>query len=260
MDKIIISGGNPLYGNVSISGMKNAALPVICACMLNKETCIIDNIPPISDIETLLMILSSMGADVKMLTKNSVQINCRNIIPGSSPNELASKLRGSSYILGAELGRFGKSSVYSPGGCSIGPRPLDLHMKAFEALGVGLNYGFTDYLMLGVLIMSTVLMVVAAMSIVSAYARTVKEANSWSSPLMFILMGFSLFNMFEFPSSRVMYLIPFFNSSQCMGAIFAFNLDYVNFFITVAVNLVYTALGVWGLAKMFGSEKVVFGK
>ena len=135
MDKIIISGGNPLYGNVSISGMKNAALPVICACILNKETCIIDNIPPISDIETLLMILSSMGADVKMLTKNSVQINCRNIIPGSSPNELASKLRGSSYILGAELGRFGKSSVYSPGGCSIGPRPLDLHMKAFEALG-----------------------------------------------------------------------------------------------------------------------------
>ena len=77
---------------------------------------------------------------------------------------------------------------------------------------------------------------------------------------MFILMGFSLFNMFEFPSSRVMYLIPFFNSSQCMGAIFAFNLDYINFFITVAVNLVYTALGVWGLAKMFGSEKVVFGK
>ena len=132
--------------------------------------------------------------------------------------------------------------------------------SAFEALGVGLNYGFTDYLMLGVLIMSTVLMVVAAMSIVSAYARTVKEANSWSSPLMFILMGFSLFNMFEFPSSRVMYLIPFFNSSQCMGAIFAFNPDYVNFFITVAVNLVYTALGVWGLAKMFGSEKVVFGK
>lgn len=132
--------------------------------------------------------------------------------------------------------------------------------SAFEALGVGLNYGFTDYLMLGVLIMSTVLMVVAAMSIVSAYARTVKEANSWSSPLMFILMGFSLFNMFEFPSARVMYLIPFFNSSQCMGAIFAFNLDYINFFITVAVNLVYTALGVWGLAKMFGSEKVVFGK
>lgn len=135
MEKIIIRGGNPLYGSVSISGAKNAALPVISACILNKETCIIDNIPPVSDILILLEILEAMGAEVKMLTKNSVQINCANLVQGSSPNKLACKLRGSSYILGAELGRFGKASVYSPGGCSIGPRPLDLHMKAFEALG-----------------------------------------------------------------------------------------------------------------------------
>lgn len=135
MEKIIIKGGNPLYGSVTISGAKNAALPIISACILNKETCIIDNIPPVSDINILLEILSVMGADVKMLTKNSVEINCKNIIQGSSPNKLACKLRGSSYILGAELGRFHKASVYSPGGCSIGPRPLDLHMKAFEALG-----------------------------------------------------------------------------------------------------------------------------
>lgn len=135
MEKIIIRGGNPLYGSVSISGAKNAALPVISACILNKETCIIDNIPPVSDILILLEILGEMGAEVKMLTKNSVQINCANLVQGSSPNKLACKLRGSSYILGAELGRFGKASVYSPGGCSIGPRPLDLHMKAFEALG-----------------------------------------------------------------------------------------------------------------------------
>lgn len=135
MEKIIIRGGNPLYGSVSISGAKNAALPVISACILNKETCIIDNIPPVSDILILLEILGEMGAEVKMLTKNSVQINCANLVQGSSSNKLACKLRGSSYILGAELGRFGKASVYSPGGCSIGPRPLDLHMKAFEALG-----------------------------------------------------------------------------------------------------------------------------
>ena len=135
MEKIIIRGGNPLYGSVSISGAKNAALPVISACILNEEACIIDNIPPVSDIHILLEILSVMGAEVRMLTKNSVEINCKNLVQGSSPNKLACKLRGSSYILGAELGRFGKASVYSPGGCSIGPRPLDLHMKAFEALG-----------------------------------------------------------------------------------------------------------------------------
>lgn len=135
MEQIIINGGYPLYGNVSIGGMKNAALPVICACVLNEETCIIDNIPPVSDIEILLEILSSMGAYVNRLNKYSVEICCENLIPCSSPMELANKLRGSSYLLGAEFGRFGKASVSHPGGCSIGARPLDLHMKAFEALG-----------------------------------------------------------------------------------------------------------------------------
>ena len=135
MEQIIINGGRPLYGNVTINGMKNAALPVICACVLNEETCVIDNIPPVNDIEILLDILASMGASVKRLTKNSVEINCKSLIPCTSPNELACKLRGSSYLLGAEFGRFGKASVFSPGGCSIGARPLDLHMKAFEALG-----------------------------------------------------------------------------------------------------------------------------
>lgn len=135
MEQIIINGGYPLYGNVSIGGMKNAALPVICACVLNEESCIIDNIPPVSDIEILLEILSSMGAYVNRLTKYSVEICCKNLVPRSSPTELANKLRGSSYLLGAEFGRFGKASVSHPGGCSIGARPLDLHMKAFEALG-----------------------------------------------------------------------------------------------------------------------------
>jgi UDP-N-acetylglucosamine 1-carboxyvinyltransferase len=135
MEQIIINGGRPLYGNVSINGMKNAALPVICACVLNEEACVIDNIPPVSDIEILLDILASMGAEVNRLTKNSVEINCKHLTPCSSPRELAEKLRGSSYLLGAEFGRFGKASVPHPGGCSIGARPLDLHMKAFEALG-----------------------------------------------------------------------------------------------------------------------------
>lgn len=135
MEQIIINGGHPLYGNVSINGMKNAALPVICACILNEESCIIDNIPPVSDIETLLDLLATMGANVNRLTKNSVEINCKNLVPGTSSLEMASKIRGSSYLLGAEFGRFGRSSVPHPGGCSIGARPLDLHEKAFESLG-----------------------------------------------------------------------------------------------------------------------------
>ena len=128
----------------------------------------------------------------------------------------------------------------------------------FESMGV--SYGFADYLMLVLIIISTVLMIVALLSIVSAYAKTVKEATSWASPLMFVLMGVSFFNMFEFGTNWAMYLIPFFNSAQCMGAIFAFTVNYTDFFITIAANLVYTALGVWGLTRMFDSERVVFGK
>ena len=135
MEQIIINGGNKLNGDVTINGMKNAALPIICACILNEETCILENIPSVSDIEILLDILASMGATVNRITKNTVEINCKGFVPCTSSNEMASKLRGSSYLLGSEFGRFGRSSVPHPGGCTIGARPLDLHMKAFEALG-----------------------------------------------------------------------------------------------------------------------------
>lgn len=135
MDKIIVNGHNTLHGTVSISGMKNSALPVISACILTGDTCIIDNIPLVSDIKILLEILSAIGAEVRILSQSSVQINCKNVSPCCSPDELADQLRGSSYLLGAELGRFGEASVMLPGGCSIGSRPLDFHMKAFEALG-----------------------------------------------------------------------------------------------------------------------------
>ena len=135
MDKIIVNGGNALYGTVAIGGMKNSALPVISACILTKDTCIIDNIPMVSDIKLLLDIIAAAGADVRILSNTSVQINCKHMAPCSSPDELASQLRGSSYLLGAELGRFGEARVILPGGCSIGSRPLDFHMKAFEALG-----------------------------------------------------------------------------------------------------------------------------
>lgn len=135
MEKIIINGGLPLNGDVYIDGMKNAALPIIAATLLCGDTCIIDNVPEVSDIEMLLSIITSMGAKVERLAKGCVRIDSADVKPGSSPFDLVSKIRGSAYIIGAEIGRFGKAHVAYPGGCDFGVRPLDLHLMGFEALG-----------------------------------------------------------------------------------------------------------------------------
>ncbi len=122
-------------GNLSISGMKNAALPILFATILVRGVCVLENIPEVSDIAISLEILQQMGAKVSYRKKNTVMIDTTAIKQGSSPYGLVNKLRGSTYLLGAELGRFGKASVGSPGGCDFGSRPLDQHMKGFEALG-----------------------------------------------------------------------------------------------------------------------------
>ena len=144
--KIIIRGGTPLVGDISISGMKNAALPIIFATVLIKGDCILDNIPDVSDIATALKILSTMGAEVEQLSPTTVRVNAERLEQGSSPYELVQRLRGSTYLLGAELGRFGKATVGWPGGCDFGSRPLDQHMKGFEALGatVSSDNGFIN--------------------------------------------------------------------------------------------------------------------
>lgn len=133
--KIIICGKKPLSGDISISGMKNAALPIIFATVLVKGACTLENIPAVSDISTSLAILSKMGAKVTQSDANTVTIDTADLVQGSSPYELVRLLRGSTYLLGAELGRFGKATVGWPGGCDFGSRPLDQHMKGFEALG-----------------------------------------------------------------------------------------------------------------------------
>ena len=133
--KIIIRGGKPLFGDISISGMKNAALPIIFATVLVKGTCTLENSPDVSDITTALQILSVMGAEVEQLSPDTVRINTENVAQGSSPYELVKRLRGSTYLLGAELGRFGKATVGWPGGCDFGSRPIDQHITGFEALG-----------------------------------------------------------------------------------------------------------------------------
>ena len=139
MDKIVIHGGVPLRGNVEISGSKNAALPIIIASILTEDVCVIENLPCINDVSLALDILKHMGASVRMLGKNTVEIDTKNVRAGSSPYDLVRRMRGSSYLLGAEIGRFGHAHVGWPGGCDFGVRPIDQHIKGFEAIGAKIN-------------------------------------------------------------------------------------------------------------------------
>jgi UDP-N-acetylglucosamine 1-carboxyvinyltransferase len=140
-NKIMIQGGIPLTGEVSVSGMKNAALPIIFATILLRETCILQNIPPVNDISLSLEILRKMGASVDYLDRTSIRIDTTSVCQGTAPNELVSNIRGSSYLLGAELGRFGRADSGWPGGCNFGTRPLNFHFKGFEALGATMQLG-----------------------------------------------------------------------------------------------------------------------
>ena len=143
MEKIVIKGGNPLRGEVTISGAKNAAVAIIPACLLINGLCRLENLPDIKDVKLFLQILSSLGADVKYVDKNTVDIDCTNVNTIEPDYELSRKMRGSSYVMGALLGRFNKGICPLPGGCDFGTRPIDQHIKGFEALGanVNLEYG-----------------------------------------------------------------------------------------------------------------------
>lgn len=135
MEKIVINGGRPLNGSIAIGGMKNAALPVIFASIIVEDKCIIENLPNVSDVTRSLEILSAMGAVIEQKEDGSVLIDTTNINQGTSPAEIVGKLRASTYLLGAELARFGKARVGWPGGCDFGIRPIDQHEKGFEKLG-----------------------------------------------------------------------------------------------------------------------------
>lgn len=146
MDNIIINGGKPLFGEIEVSGMKNAAVAVIFACLLVKDKCVIENLPNISDVDTSLKILESSGAVIRRLSSTVVEIDCRRVQCGSSPYELVRKMRASYYLIGAELGRFHRAFVGCPGGCDFGIRPIDQHIKGFEALGarVSVEGGYVE--------------------------------------------------------------------------------------------------------------------
>ena len=146
MEKIIVNGGNPLEGSIEVSGMKNAALAVVMASLEVEGKCVIENLPVINDVSTALEILRAMGAQIRMLSKTTVEIDCTNARGGTSPMDLVRKMRASYYLYGAELGRFGRAYAAYPGGCDFGVRPIDQHIKGFEALGatVTVESGYVD--------------------------------------------------------------------------------------------------------------------
>ena len=135
MDKIVISGGQKLKGKVNISGAKNAALAILPAVLLSDGVCVIENLPSISDITLMCKILEDLGAEVKLLSKGTLQIDPRKVKSGVASYELMRNMRASCYLLGELLGRFGESIVYLPGGCDVGIRPIDQHLKGFEVMG-----------------------------------------------------------------------------------------------------------------------------
>lgn len=140
MDKLMIRGGKPLYGAVDISGMKNSALPVIFGTVAAGDICVIGNVPDVSDISLALETLRSIGAKVRFVTTDTVIIDTREVTMKSPPMEYVGKMRGSTYLIGAMLGRFGEALVGYPGGCNFGVRPIDQHIKGFEILGAKVNY------------------------------------------------------------------------------------------------------------------------
>ena len=135
MNKFVVTGGNPLHGSVQIGGAKNAAVAIIPATVLAQGKCVIDNIPNISDVTLLLRILTEMGAAVRMLGKKTVEIDTTHLVSHTVPYNLAKSMRASYYFLGALLGRCREASVFMPGGCNFGVRPIDQHIKGFEAMG-----------------------------------------------------------------------------------------------------------------------------
>ena len=136
MDKFVIRGGKPLFGEVTVSGAKNAAVAIIPAAVMVNGVCRIENIPMVSDVLIQLEILRELGCGVRVLSRDTVEIDATTLNTSSAVSDLNRKMRASYYLIGAFLGRFGKAEVAMPGGCNFGGvRPIDQHMKGFEALG-----------------------------------------------------------------------------------------------------------------------------
>ena len=135
LEKFVINGGRPLHGEVRISGAKNAAVAILPAVLLSDGPCVIENLPDISDVSTILKTMQSLGAQIRMINKSTVEIDPRHVNSFVVSKKMAEGMRASSYVLGALLGRMLRARVAPPGGCDFGVRPIDQHIKGFEALG-----------------------------------------------------------------------------------------------------------------------------
>lgn len=139
MEKLVITGPTPLKGEVNISGAKNSAVAILPATLLIDGVCVINNVPNIVDIKLSCEILEGLGAKIKWIDRNSLEIDTRNITKTVAPIELTRKFRASYYLIGSMLGRKKEIEVGLPGGCNLGPRPIDQHIKGFEALGANVE-------------------------------------------------------------------------------------------------------------------------
>ena len=139
MEQYVIRGGNPLVGEVEIGGAKNAALAILTAATMTDETVLIENLPDVSDINVLLEAIAEIGATVDRIDRHTVRINASTIGDLSVDYEYIKKIRASYYLLGALLGKYKKAEVPLPGGCNIGSRPIDQHLKGFRALGADVD-------------------------------------------------------------------------------------------------------------------------
>ena len=149
MDKILIKGGKPLLGTVEISGAKNAALPALAATLLTGDAVVLQNVPCVRDIQTTSQMLRDLGCDTDFRTlesTHSCRVSAHNVTSCEAPYELVKTMRASVLVLGPLLARFGKARVSLPGGCAIGARPIDLHIKAFEKLGaeIVIEHGYVE--------------------------------------------------------------------------------------------------------------------
>ncbi len=155
METIKIRGGKPLYGNVTVGGSKNDTVAIMAGALLVPGKTVLRNVPRIRDVYTLIEIFSRLGAVCAFLDDGSLEIDATNLTTSVAPNELVSKMRASFYVLGALLSRFGKACVAMPGGCDIGARPVNFHVRGLEQLGChlrlehGIYYGFVRRRMVG---------------------------------------------------------------------------------------------------------------
>src|SRR5437868_15145989 len=149
VDKFVVRGGNPLLGTIRVSGAKNAALPAMAAALLTEEPVILENIPQVRDIETTRQLLAAMGAEVELgygRAHHRTTICCRNLASPEASYELVKTMRASTLVLGPLVARCGRARVSLPGGCAIGARPVDLHIKGLERLGAVITqeHGFIE--------------------------------------------------------------------------------------------------------------------